>query len=234
MSETAFLPISRPISLVEEVGKKLSDFIRRGMDPTMRSLPSERSLAEMLGVSRPVVREAIQRLQLQGLVEIKHGVGTVVVDKLHKPISGSLELLVPDEKERLRQLNETRLAIEPMSARLAAERATEEQIRSLWDIHAELESTEDIDEAISIDLRFHRTLAEVSGNLVYRLILDSLAEIGLASRSLTIGRVGKQTALDHHRAILDALNARDGEGAAKAMRTHILAATVDMKLPIGE
>jgi GntR family transcriptional regulator, transcriptional repressor for pyruvate dehydrogenase complex len=223
-------PIKRSRSLVEEVSLKLSDFILSELPPDQKTLPSERALAESMGVSRPVVREAVQRLELQGLVEIRQGVGTAVVNNLHKPLIGSLSLLIPDEAERLKQLNETRLAIEPMAAKFAAERAGDLQIQALWDLHEELQAATDVETAIEIDLNFHRAVAEASGNLMYRLILDSLAEIGRESRMLTIGRIGKQTAIDHHRPIIQAIEDKEPEKAAAAMHFHILAARKDMDL----
>jgi DNA-binding FadR family transcriptional regulator len=196
-----------------------------------RWLPAERSLAEQLGVSRTVVREATKRPEQQGLLEVQHGTGIRVVDKLHRPLNGSLELLIPDIAERLQQLNETRLSIEPYSAGLAAQRATKEQIRALRRIHADLETAPDNTAAIVADLNLHRALAEASGNLIFRLILDSLAEVGLASRQRTIGRIGKSTAIEHHARVLDAIEARDPGAARQAMHRHILDAGEDMDLP---
>ncbi|NJM55798.1 MAG: FadR family transcriptional regulator [Verrucomicrobiae bacterium] len=223
-------PILRSASLVEEVCHRLSEEIRAELDGGDGWLPPERLLAERFGVSRPVVREATKRLELQGLVEIQHGIGTRVVDKLHKPLNGSLALLIPDEDERLRQLNETRMAIEPESARLAAEHATAAQLRELRRIHQQLIEAPDNVRAIELDMAFHRALAEAGGNQIFRLILDSLADLGLASRQRTIGRVGKQTAIEHHGAVLAAIERRDGEAAARAMRHHIQCAGEDMRL----
>ena len=112
--------IARPPSLVEKVCDQLAGIIRREQDEDDGWLPTERELSAQLGVSRSVVREAAKRLESQGLIEIQHGIGIKAVDKLHKALNGSLAMLIPDAEERLRQLNETRLAIEPESARLAA------------------------------------------------------------------------------------------------------------------
>jgi GntR family transcriptional repressor for pyruvate dehydrogenase complex len=161
---------------------------------------------------------------------VQHGSGIKIVDKLHRPLMGSLSILIPDAAERLRQLNETRLAIEPAAARLAAQRATKAQLRTLHEIHAELEAAPDTAAAIEADLAFHRALAEASGNLMFRLILDSLAEIGIASRERTIGRIGKQTAIDHHGKIIAAIENREPAAAERAMRAHIIAAGEDMDL----
>jgi|APTNR8051073442_1049403.scaffolds.fasta_scaffold02871_2 DNA-binding FadR family transcriptional regulator len=222
--------VHRPTSLVEGVCRELADLIRGPSSDEERWLPGERSLAEQLGVSRTVVREATKRLEQQGLLEIQHGAGIKVVDKLHRPLNGSLSILIPNETDRLRQLNEARLAIEPESARLAAVRATAAQIKGLRALHQSLTKAADNDAAIQIDLEFHRALAEASGNLIFRLILDSLAEVGQASRRRTIGRVGKEAAISQHAAILAAVEKHDPAAAETAMRHHIVAAGEDMQL----
>jgi GntR family transcriptional repressor for pyruvate dehydrogenase complex len=94
-----------------------------------------------------------------------------------------------------------------------------------------LENAPDNTAAIEADIAAHHAIADASGNLIYRLILDSLAEIGVASRLRTIGRIGKKAAIEHHEAILSAIENRDPETARTAMRFHILAAGEDMDLP---
>jgi GntR family transcriptional repressor for pyruvate dehydrogenase complex len=223
--------LQRPTSLVEGVCQQLAELIRGGSADEERWLPAERSLAEKLGVSRTVVREATKRLEQQGMLEIQHGTGIKVVDKLHRPLNDSLSLLIPDVADRLSQLNEARLSIEPDAAALAAERATKEHLRTMRRIQTQLEKAPDNPAAIELDIAFHHAVADASGNLIYRLILDSLAEVGIASRLRTIGRIGKQTAIEHHAQILDAIERRDPVAAREAMRMHIRAAGEDMDLP---
>ena len=222
--------LQRPTSLVESVCQQLAGLIRGGCAEEERWLPAERSLAEQLGVSRTVVREATKRLEQQGMLEIQHGTGIKVVDKLHRPLNDSLSLLIPDVAERLQQLNETRLSIETDAAAFAAQRATMEQVRTIRRIHSQLEKAADNPAAIEADIAFHHAIADASGNLIYRLILDSLAEIGIASRLRTIGRIGKQAAIQHHAQILSAIERHDAVAARDAMRIHILAAGEDMDL----
>ena len=226
--------IARPPSLVEKVCDQLAGIIRREQDEDDGWLPTERELSAQLGVSRSVVREAAKRLESQGLIEIQHGIGIKAVDKLHKALNGSLAMLIPDAEERLRQLNETRLAIEPESARLAAENATAAQIRELKRLHRQLEDAPDNARAIEADMAFHRALAESSGNQIFRLVLDSLADLGLVSRQRTIGRVGKFTGIEHHAAVLAAIEQRDPMVAAAAMRHHIRCAGKDMALKVSK
>ena len=223
--------LQRPGSLVEGVCQQLAELIRGGSPSEERWLPAERSLAEKLGVSRTVVREATKRLEQQGLLEIQHGNGIKVVDKLHRPLNDSLSLLLPDVAERLQQLNETRLSIEPDAAAFAAQRASKEQLETLRRVQGQLEKAPDNAAAIEADIAAHHAIADASGNLIYRLILDSLAELSIASRLRTIGRIGKQTAVEHHARILDAIERRDSPAAREAMHEHILAAGQDMDLP---
>lgn len=224
--------LERPPSLVDSVCQQLAKLIRgAGAGEDDRWLPGERSLAEKLGVSRSVVREATKRLEQQGMLEVQHGNGIKVVDRLHRPLSDSLSLIIPHVADRLSQLNEARLSIEPDAAAYAAERATKAQLSELRRIHAGLEQAPDNEAAIQFDLAFHHAIAAASGNLIYQLVLDSLGELGLTSRLRTIGRVGKFTGIEHHEAILQAIERRDSEAAREAMRFHILAAGEDMDLP---
>ena len=156
------ISLERPASLVETVCQQLAKLIRgkHSEDVDDRWLPGERSLAEKLGVSRSVVREATKRLEQQGMLEIQHGNGIKIVDRLHRPLSDSLSLLIPDVAGRLEQLIETRLSIEPDAAAFAAQRATKAHLRELRRIHAELERAPDNETAIQCDLAFHHAIAD--------------------------------------------------------------------------
>ena len=219
--------IERPsTTLVEQVSRRLSlELTRDGADEW---LPPERQLAEQLGVSRTVVREATKRLELQGLVEVKHGVGIRRTGSLHKPLNGSLRLLIPDEADRLRQSLEVRLAIEPEMARLAALRAKPVHLRELRKAHARLQQTEDLAEAVEADIEFHRTLAKATGNEVFGLILETMSDFGRESRKATISQAGVQRAVKHHEAVLAAIEKRDEAAAGRAMRLHIKVAVQDL------
>jgi GntR family transcriptional repressor for pyruvate dehydrogenase complex len=218
--------IARPASLVEEVSQRLADELRRS--PESEWLPPERTLALQLGVSRTVVREATKRLEQQGLLEVQHGIGIRRADRLHKPLNGSLALLIPDEVERLRQSLEVRLAIEPQIAALAATRAKSAQIRELRKIHSHLQASGELSFAVEADIEFHRALARASGNEVFGLILETLTDLGRESRQATISYAGVERAVKHHEAILLAVESHDVVGAEKAMKRHIEIAVLDL------
>lgn len=225
--------IDRPPSLVEKVRSQLADLLRSDTPGREVWLPSERELAQQLRVSRSVVREATQRLESQGLVEIQHGIGIRAVDRLHRPLNDSLSLLIPDETDRMQALIEARLSIEPDAAAFAAERASKGQLDGLARVQKQLEMAPDNDASVEADGAFHRCIAEASGNLIYRLVLDSLADLSKAGRLRSISRVGNGPALLQHAGILEAIHARNPNLARARMRDHILAAVVDMGLPKG-
>ncbi len=218
-------------SLVEEVCARIAAEIRDENAESDGWLPPERDLALKLGVSRPVVREATKRLELQGLLEVKHGVGTRVVDKLHKPLNGSLELLIPDDKERLRQLVQVRFMLEPENARLAAVNATAEQIEGLRAALTQLKEAKDFEAAVEADMRFHREVAAASGNQISTLLLYSLSELIQSSLIRGYSRTSTENAVRQHAAVLEAIEKRDALAAAQAMRDHLLTAEVDLDLP---
>lgn len=227
----AFSPLKLQSSLVEQVCARIASEIRDEGSGRDGWLPPERDLAVKLGVSRPVVREATKRLELQGLLEVKHGVGTKVVDKLHKPLNGSLALLIPDDKERLRQLVQVRFMIEPENARLAAENASAAQIRRLRAALKQLQDAADSESAVMADMAFHREVAAASGNQIATLLLHSLSELIQTSLIRGYSRTTTERAVSQHTTVLHAIEARDPSAAAKAMREHLLTAEADLALP---
>lgn len=222
--------LERPASLVDGVCQKLSVLIREDSGTDERWLPAERLLAERLGVSRTVVREATKRLEHQGLLEVQHGAGIRVVNRLHKPLSGAVEYLVPNEALRLKQLIEVRFALEPENARHTAERATAADLKALTACHARFEAASTFEAQVQADMAFHCLLAEASGNKIAALLIQSLSELLQTSLSHGYSRVTKDKAVADHAKILRAILARLPAAAAKAMRTHLEHARTDLGL----
>ncbi len=225
--------IARPPSLVEKVCDRLAELVREispGSPDKSGFLPTERALASQLGVSRSVVREATKRLEQQGLLEIRQGLGIRAANRLHKPLNDSLHLLVPDEIERLRQLLELRAMVEPENARLAAGRATKTQIRDLRKIHERFVLAEAPPESVAADMDFHRQLAVASGNQISALLLHSLSDLLETSLNHGYRRVTPALAIKQHDAILAAIERHDPAAAARAMQRHLLSARADLGL----
>jgi DNA-binding FadR family transcriptional regulator len=222
--------IARPPSLVEKVCQSLVAIARRDLQEDDGWLPTERELSAQLGVSRSVVREAAKRLELQGLLEIRQGSGMKVVDKLHKPLSSAVHMLVPDEKQRLVQLTEVRFALEPENARLAAERATASELKQLKAAHERLKNCQDFETQVLADMEFHCLIAEASGNKIGSLLMQSLSDLLQTSLSHGYRLVTKDQAVADHGKVLDAILARNATAAATAMKNHLLHARDDLGL----
>ena len=217
-------------SLVEEVCERLVAFVRESGGEGQR-LPSERKLAEQFQVARGVVREAIKRLEIQGLLEVRQGSGVRAVNRLHEPLNASLGLLLPEMEERLRQLADARITIEPAVAEMAARKAKRKDVGMLWEIQDALEAAEDLSSAVDLDIEFHRTLAEIAGNEVFKLVLQSTGDLRRESAKRTIGTAGKAKAARHHRAVISAIEAKDPAATRDAMRIHMAEAKRDLVKP---
>lgn len=216
------------LSLVETVSRRIIGLARS--NGSSGRLPTERDMSAKFGVSRGVVREAAKRLELQGLLEIRQGSGMTVVDKLHKPLNGALSLLVPNEKQRLKQLIEVRFALEPENARLGAERATAADLKALTACHERFEAAASFEEQVEADMTFHCLLAEASGNKIAALLIQSLSELLQTSLKHGYSRVTKDLAVADHAKILKAILSRNPAAAAKAMRLHLDHARTDLGL----
>jgi GntR family transcriptional repressor for pyruvate dehydrogenase complex len=193
-------------------------------------LPPERALSARLGVSRSALREAVQRLEIQGLLEVQHGVGVRVVNKPQAPVGATLARELPDPDERLRQFAEVRLWVEPAIARAAAERAGPAERAALRAAHERLGSA--LDEAVLADLDFHRLLADLAGNRVLSLMLNSIAGLEAETRRITLAHVGLAEAAAQHARIVTAVERGDGDTAHAAMLAHVRAAQAAATAPL--
>ncbi len=218
---------ARAPSLVDTVSRRIISLARAH---TTDRLPTERDMSAQFGVSRSVVREAAKRLELQGLLEIRHGSGMTIVDKLHKPLNGALNMLVPNEKDRLSQLLEVRLVLEPENARFSAERASATALKQLKACHARFIAANTFEAQVQADMDFHCLLAEASGNRIAALLIQSLSELLQASLTHGYSRVTKDLAVADHGKVLDAILARNATAAATAMKNHLLHARDDLGL----
>ncbi|MFO1514187.1 MAG: FCD domain-containing protein [Verrucomicrobiota bacterium] len=219
----------RRVPLVDEVCPQIIRIVQKRLKDNDPWLMPERVLAERLHVSRTVIREAIQRLESEGMVEVVHGKGIKAVDKLQRPVNRSIALKIPDVEKRLQQLAEVRLILEPEVARGAALMRTTSDLQELKQIQSNLRESKLPEEAVQFDMDFHRVLARAAGNAVTELILGSLADLGRESRAVTISRYGVEPAHSQHERVLQAVEAGEADRAAAAMRAHIQQALKDLK-----
>jgi GntR family transcriptional regulator, transcriptional repressor for pyruvate dehydrogenase complex len=211
------------VKLYQRVVKQVQDVIRDGLLQPGDKLPPERELAEMLHVSRGSLREAILALESMGLVEPRHGEGTVVRDLSAAPLVNQLSVMLAQKKALVGELLEFRLMIEPTLAARAATNATQEEIRQLEEILARQKAKVERGElAIDEDSKFHYTIAQAARNSVVLRVLDVFMDFLRESREHSLQVQGRpQKSLNSHRRIVSAIARRDPAEAAKAMRRHI-------------
>ena len=206
--------------LYDRVAKGVAAKIADGEFAIGERLPSERELALVFGVSRPTVREAIFALELDGLVEVRKGVGVFAVAKSPRGGEAAVTDMGPFE------LLEARRAFEGEACAVAASRIRDTDVEDLENLLKEIDYTGDVLAAEDADRRFHLRIAEITGNSAIHAVVEMLWEARDRSpqyRFLTDkaheARVVPRE--DEHAKILDALRARDPAKARAAMRSHI-------------
>ncbi len=178
-------------------------------------LPSEREMMEETGVSRSVVREAFRSLEQSGLVEIKQGGtgGAFVVFNLQKPIYNSAFDLYSQGKLTLAHFVETRKAIECVAVRVAAEKATAEDIARLHELNEACRAdTGEVLQHRQHASNFHIAIAEVSGNHLSKFLISAMFELlGELRQDSSQTKKFKQETYLLHKQIIEALAAKDAD-----------------------
>ena len=229
----ALRPVTRR-SVSDQVFEQLLDDVVDGELAVGAPLPSERRLAEVLGVSRPAVREALQRIAQTGLVEVRHGGSTTVRDYRR---SAGLDLL-PQLLVRGGQLNgaigrsiiEARAEVGPGIAALAAERGGPGLAAALDEVVARLQTTTDAIAWQRGALDYWDLLVDGADSLVFRLMFNSLRtayEPALPALAVILAREVGQ--LEPYRLLAAAIRAGDAP-TARAAAVRVLAPTGDALL----
>jgi len=210
--------------LSDQIIESLIAMIANGELKPGDKLPPEPQLMDQFGVGRSSIREAIGALELIGLVTVRPGHGTHIADSLDKVQTKSIGLsLITIGHDKIRELVEARVELEQAIARLAAQRATEEDIAEIKAQHKKLISASKSGRKLIIaDLGFHTALAKASHNSV---LLRFLSELRQPMRHWMEQKAkynwGYDQVVDEHEAILNAIEARDVEKAQLAMRVHV-------------
>ncbi len=229
-------PITRS-SASDDVYDRLVASIVEGEVTAGDPIPSERALAEGLGVSRPVVREALKRLAHAGLVQIRHGGATRVADYLRTAGPGLLGVLLLDRNGDLdlavaRSIVEARSDLGPPVAAAAARRATPSDLAALRATVETMRATDDVADLQRLALDFWDLVVDASGNLVHRLLFNALRQAyEPVMDALAIVMQSEVSNVDGYAAVVDALETGDPAAAAEAVHRvvdHGARATVEL------
>jgi GntR family transcriptional repressor for pyruvate dehydrogenase complex len=215
-------------SLKEACTNKLQKLILSGKLKIGQKLPPERQLAEQLGVSRPVLHEALVDLASQGLVTIVPRRGVFVSDFR---TSGSLAMLTALisyhngelDQPFLESLLQMRLLMEVETARLAAIHRTPDHLEQFQELLEQEQQVncQDVQALAEIDFRFHQLLAIASGNLIYPLVINSFKPVytNLTSRFFKhhLGDGVIAEVFNFHRQLVQAIQSQDAHLSATIM-----------------
>jgi GntR family transcriptional repressor for pyruvate dehydrogenase complex len=210
--------------IYEEIMEQLKDMISRGELRHGQKLPSERELAESLGVSRASVREALTALEAIGILDIRPGEGTFVRETSVSATFAPLAMVLEMEQNSMSQLMEVRRVLETEIAALAVQRATEEDLINIETNLNHMKTARTISEAVEADLMFHFAIAEATHNSILLRIMNTVAD--LMHNTFRIQReelfaAKGQEIISEHEAIYQAIQDRSLETAKLKMLQHI-------------
>ncbi len=223
-----FEPVQQE-KLSHGVIRQIEGLILRGILRPGERLPSERELSERMSVSRPSLREALADLQTRGLLASKAGAGVYVADVLGSAFSPALVTLFATHDEAVFDYISFRRDMEGLAAERAARLASDTDLKVINTIFAKMEAAHQkrnpADEA-HLDAEFHLSIIEASHNIIMLHMMRSMYELlregVFYNRAIMFKqRMTRDTLLDQHRRINDALQSRDPAGARAAVEAHL-------------
>ncbi len=224
------MPTEIPIQkrkIYQEVQARLMRRIESGEMRPGDHLPPERELMELYGVGRPAIREALQAMERSGIVEISQGERARVViptaQDLIAQIAGGARHLLQVQPGTLEHLKEARIFLEAGTARMAAERATPQDVALLRQRIEEQRAAVPPNEGfLARDMAFHREIARISGNPIFPAVVEGLFQwAGAYYQPLVRAPGAESLTLEEHTRLVDAIEAHDAAAAERAIRAHL-------------
>ena len=212
-------------TLHEQLAERLAQLVAdRNLAPG-DFLPSASAIAIEFGVSRPVVREALRTLEARGLIRTENGRGAIVQPVTNELLSHYFNLATTVDATALVELLEVRKGLEVESARLATQRATDEDLENISLIVEQMRAVVGKGKTYaSLDAQLHLQIAEATHNTTLYHLIDSIRgplrdtiEAGLRSRA---NAVHHQRVQELHEDLVQAMRARDPDAAASIMALH--------------
>ena len=218
-----------PEKLSNSVVRQIEQLILRGILRPGERLPSERDLADKLGVSRPSLRDAIADLADRGLLVSRAGSGVFVADVLGSAFSPALTQLFSTHDEAVIAYISFRRDMEGLAAERAATLGSETDLKLIDTIFGKMEAAHqkrDPSDEAQLDAEFHMAIIEASHNVIMLHMLRSMFELlrqgVFYNRQVMFrNRMTRDQLLDQHRAINAAIQARDPAAARAAVAAHM-------------
>lgn len=215
-------------TLVDGVEELLIRYIKDNQLKPGDSMPGELALADQLKVGRSVVREALSRLRMLGLVDIRTKRGIIVTEP---PLLGGLQRIIHPQlfsEETIRDILRFRVALEIGITDLIFERITNKDIEELEGIMARQRIYKDNILSLESETEFHMKIYEITGNVMIKQLHEILRPIFIYTKenyANAIKRVNRRLAKEglivNHKELFDYLKRRDREGYRKAIKYHM-------------
>jgi DNA-binding FadR family transcriptional regulator len=221
-------PVRR--GLADQLVEHLVAAILHGDHPPDSRLPPEDRLAELFKVSRLTVREAVKELRHKGVVRVEQGRGTFVNPSSRwSPLDPALLMARASSAEGTRdlavKLTEARRLVEVGVAGVAAGRRTAQdvtELRRCLDRMRETSAKDDVDGFTAADIEFHQAVMAAADNPFITALFEPLVDLLFEVRRAASGfKPGRETAIEAHTRVLDAIEAGSPEAAREAMSVHL-------------
>jgi GntR family transcriptional repressor for pyruvate dehydrogenase complex len=214
-----------PRKIPEMVYKQLVSLITKGHLRPGEKLPSERTMATELGVSRQSIREAIYRATTAGLIEVRQGEGTFILSSFKGNMRAPLSILLTEQAEKVFEFLEIRKLIECWCAERAAEAATPADLKTMQGLVKKMEKVKPAESAWEkADLEFHSFIAAATHNVLAMHVMEGLKDsfdTYFRVKKFSTKPERKDALLGQHRRILDAIRQRDPKKARRKIVEHL-------------
>ncbi len=205
-----------------EVLEQIKDQVISGEWAPGTRIPGEIELTHLFGVSRVSVREAIHRLVGMGVLTVRRGEGTFVTEMLPQEYFSSLLPMLMIEGASLLEVLEFRGIIEVQSARLAARKSGEDDLRRMTEILKRMEESQnDLAKFAREDLNFHTAIALATGNSVIVKVNAIVHDMLKSAMEEIVNTSGSKGGLHYHSKLLEAFRNKDENLAEEIMKAHI-------------
>ncbi|MER7243653.1 FCD domain-containing protein [Kribbella sp. NPDC000426] len=232
-----FAPLET-LSRSELVARRLTDAIALGLVPDSGQLPGETDLAGIFGVSTTTIREALSSLRQRGLIDTRRGRGGGSFVRAHQEMSNAIvrDRLAELSLAQLRDLGDHYSAIAGTAARLAAERATPDDVRRLTAVCDSLENAEGLGGRRRADAQFHiEVAATAQSTRLYRAEVSLQAEVGTLLWLAFGDDESHRRTVESCREVVAAIGRTDGDAARTAAEERVADSTarlIDLRLAL--
>ena len=209
------------------IADKIEEMILSGEMRAEEKMPAENELAEKFGVSRPVIREALNMLRERGLITSRQGAASVITEPCADTLLKNLNRIVTMKNVSPMQVYRIRMVLETLCASLAAKVCTDSDIEKFREINGRVSGSKgDLALRAETDMEFHVAIAESTGNPLLAMMLEALASL---MRPIIVNNLKELDSDDgdvFHERIIEAIESGDEARSSEVMREHLTESAV--------